>query len=229
MVKIISVESNIGAGKSTIIEYIMKRKQTDNHIFILVEEPVNEWKNIKVNGKEILTAYYEDILNVALPFQLIALLTRKKLFDKKIKEANIIEQETGKEVFLITERTIYSDKYIFAEMLHNDGFINDAGMVAYNLWNSEFSKNFTVDKILYINISPEICLERILKRSRPGENNITIDYLEKCQKAHDLFYNNMISKNDNLTIDNVDIIPGTKEYDSLIDRIIEYFIKNENE
>lgn len=222
MVKLVSVESNVGGGKTTLIKSLME-KIKDDKSFILIKEPVDDWKKIIINGKDILTNFYENMAEVALPFQLIALLTRRRKILEKINEAKLLETQLGKEVILVTERTVHSDRYIFAEMLHQDGFINDYGMTAYKMWNDDFAKESTVNKTVYINIPPEICFNRVKKRNRPGEENITLEYLQKCQKAHDRFYDEHINKGDHMTIDTSNIIKETSEYDEMIDRIIVYF------
>ena len=221
MVKVISFESNISCGKSTLIENVIKAV-VDDPRYMVVPEPVDQWKTIMVNDQNILEAFYNDMATVALPFQLIALITRRQLFLEKIKEAEKIESETGKEVILITERTITSDRYIFAKMLNKDGFISDAGMVAYNLWNDIFSKEISTDKIIYINIPPEICLERVRQRNRKGEDKITLEYLQDCQNAHDEFYEDHIRHSDHKVVDTTIALLGTKEYDDLIRDIIDY-------
>jgi deoxyadenosine/deoxycytidine kinase len=221
MVKLISFEASISAGKTTLINEIFK-KMCGNVNFILVEEPVDEWKKIIIDGKDILNAFYSDMINVAFPFQLIALLTRRNLIKNKIEEAIKIEIETGKEVYLITERTVHSDRYIFAKMLHNDGFINNIQMKTYEMWNDEFSREIKVNKFIYLTTSPEVCLKRIKERNRLGEDKITIEYLIECQKYHDDFYENFMSKIDN-KIFNTEIVKiGSNEYNILIDEIIEY-------
>lgn len=225
MVLVVSVEADIAGGKSTIINEIITRKQDENSnvIFILVQEPVDKWKKIMVGNKDILTEFYDNMKETALPFQLIALLTRKTLFEQKMKEAKEIETSSGKTVILVTERTINSDRHIFAKMLHKAGFISESGIVAYNLWNDNFSGGFHVDKILYLTTPPEICYQRVLSRDRPGEEGITLDYLKKCQEAHDSFYKDVISKHDHMVIDTSDILTGTPEYDDLVNSVIEYF------
>ena len=45
---IITIEGNIGSGKSTIINYL---KTINNKDIVFIDEPVNEWLNIKSNGK----------------------------------------------------------------------------------------------------------------------------------------------------------------------------------
>lgn len=219
MVKIISIEADIGAGKTTLINSLIERHEGN---YILIPEPVDQWKTIMIGDQNILEAFYNDMVTVALPFQLIALITRRELFVKKMKEAEELEKTTGKEVYLISERTVHSDKYIFAKMLHKDGFISEPGIIAYNMWNDIFSKEAIIDKTIYINTPPEVCFERIKIRNRQGEDKITLEYLRECQKAHDDFYEEHISKNDHVVIDTSGILVGTIEYDNLLNSLIAY-------
>lgn len=222
MVLVVSIEASIAAGKSTIIEALFKRMEGDIK-FILIPEPVEEWGNIMIGDKDILTTFYENMKETALPFQLIALLTRKTIFDQKMKEAELIEKETGQKVILVTERTVHSDRHIFAKMLHESGFINDAGFIAYEMWNEIFCRDIKIHKVLYINTPPNICHERVAIRARSGEEGITLDYLTQCQNAHDRFYDEVISKGDHMSIDTSNILVGTSEYEELVDSVIEYF------
>ena len=219
MVKIISIEADIGAGKTTLINSLIERHEGN---YILIPEPVDQWKTIMIGDQNILEAFYNDMVTVALPFQLIALITRRELFVKKMKEAEELEKTTGKEVYLISERTVHSDKYIFAKMLYKDGFISEPGIIAYNMWNDIFSKEAIIDKTIYINTPPEVCFERIKIRNRQGEDKITLEYLRECQKAHDDFYEEHISKNDHVVIDTSGILVGTIEYDNLLNSLIAY-------
>lgn len=232
MVRICSFEANISCGKSTLIGRIME-KMKDNETFLLVDEPVDEWKKIiDSKGKNILDSFYSDMKGVALPFQIIALLTRRTKMLEKLKEAEEIEKrlnlnnsecEKRREVVIITERTVHSDYHIFAKMLFSQGFINEHGMLAYKIWNDIFSKESIVDRILYINTPPDVCYSRVKIRDREGEDKISLEYLIDCQKAHDRFYEEHISKQDHMIIDTSDIIKGTSEYEKLVDRVIEYF------
>lgn len=227
MVRIVSIEASIAAGKSTLIEAIME-KLKGNERYILIPEPVDDWKEIKVDDKDILSCFYSNMTEVALPFQLIALLTRRNKIIEKIKEAKGREKRIGKEVILITERTVVSDRYIFAQMLYESNFISKYGILAYQMWNDEFSKESKTGKIIYLTTPPEVCFNRVKQRARPGEEGITLDYLKMCQRAHDRFYEEHISKNDHKIVDTSNIIKGTSEFNQLVEDSIKYFDLNEN-
>ena len=48
-------------------------------------------------------------------------------------------------------------------------------------------RDFPLTGVIYLTISPEDCAQRIKTRGRPGEENIPMEYLEKCHKYHQLW------------------------------------------
>ena len=85
---------------------------------------------------------------------------------------------------IITERCLYTDKYVFAKMLFEMKNIEDVNYQIYNKWFEEFALEFPINKIIYIRATPEKCFERIQKRNRIGESEIPLDYLINCDKYH---------------------------------------------
>ena len=173
---IISLEGNIGSGKSTILE-IMRNKYKDNTNVIFVDEPVSEWNLIKDGDKSILELFYEDKSKYSFTFQIMAYITRLR------KLLEVLENNTNK--LVICERSIYTDKYVFAKMLHQQGYINEMEWQTYNYWFDTFKEKTKLNMIIYINTKPETCFERIKKRNRTGESNIPMDYLEHCHRLHE--------------------------------------------
>ena len=171
---LISIEGNIGSGKSTLVEYL---KSIGTYVF--VDEPVNEWLAIKdKDGSNALECFYNNQKENAFCFQILAYITRLKKLMDKIKE-------NPSEVVIITERSIETDRNVFAKMLYEDGFLSSIEWETYNYWFNTFKETSKVDLIIYIKTSPEKCLERINKRNRSEEMNIKLDYLVKCNKFHD--------------------------------------------
>lgn len=193
---LISIEGNIGSGKSTIINYL---KTLDSNNIIFVDEPVNEWLNIKSDGKNALELFYEDQKKNAFWFQVLAYITRLKNLLETIKH------NPGK--IIITERSIYTDKYVFAQMLYESGNISDIEFKTYNYWFDTFKKETTVDAILYVNTEPEECKNRIKKRNRPEEKEIPLEYLKNCHEKHLNWINkekcNIVTINGNQSILNI--------------------------
>jgi deoxyguanosine kinase len=172
---IISLEGNIGSGKSTILQ-IMHQKYQNNPNVIFVDEPVSEWNLIKDGNKSILELFYEDQAKYSFVFQIMAYITRLR------KLLQVLENNSNK--IIICERSIYTDKYVFAKMLYQQGHINEIEWQTYNYWFDTFKEKTKLNMIIYVNTNPEICFERIKKRNRTGESNIPIDYLEHCHRLH---------------------------------------------
>jgi len=108
----------------------------------------------------------------------MALTTRLSLLRKTIRENPDCK-------VIICERSIDADKQIFAKMLHTDGIISYIDYEIYCLLATEHARDFDVDGYVYINADAEVCHERIMKRSRNGENQIELEYLQKCKQYHD--------------------------------------------
>jgi deoxyadenosine/deoxycytidine kinase len=142
----------------------------------VIEEPVGVWEQFNVNEKNILQHFYEDQRRWAYTFQNAAILTRI------IHINNAIKENPGYKLY-ITERSILTDKFVFAKMLHKDKIIDDMEMQLYNMWFDNFGL-MDVAGILWLTTDVQTCIERIKIRGRPGEENISQEYLENLDKAH---------------------------------------------
>jgi len=144
----------------------------------------------------------------------MAFISRLKL----LKEA----VEYNPNAIIITERSLYTDKLVFAKMLYDSNKIEYINYQIYLNWFETFSENFPLKKIIYIKTNPEICHSRIEKRSRQGENLISLSYLTECDKYHEEMIHNLPIKK--LILDgNVDIYTEKDILKEWIDKI-EIFI-----
>lgn len=183
MKRIFTIEGNIGSGKSTIIEKL-KNKLNNFNEFIFLPEPVDEWNKIKDNsGVTILEKFYNDKKRYSFSFQMMAYITRLIQLRKAIDSA-------PDNAIIITERCLLTDRYIFAQMLYDTGFIEEIDFRIYLSWFDEFN-TFYYGGVIYIQVSPDICLERIKKRNRKGEESIPLEYLQSCHDYHEKWLNNM--------------------------------------
>lgn len=182
---LISIEGNIGSGKSTLLK-IFKSLNKDNIIF--VDEPVNEWTNIKdSNGNNALQLFYENQEDNSFWFQIMAYITRLRNLLK------VLENHHGK--VIICERSIYTDKYVFAQMLYDMGYIKEIEWITYLYWFDTFKNKTNLDLIIYVNTEPEECYNRINIRNRDEEKDkIPLDYLKKCHEKHINWMNNCNTK-----------------------------------
>ena len=175
---IISLDGNIGAGKSTLLSEIRNRLH-DVHI---VDEPVGQWTSLKnAEGKSLLELFYEDKKRWAYTFQNCAILTRLKNIQDAVENLDSTVKEPQ---VIITERSVLTDKHVFAEMLYDAGDIDPLEWELYESWFNIFGKKFPVKGIIYISTSANTSKDRIQIRNRLGEDKIGIDYLDSLDNQH---------------------------------------------
>lgn len=210
---IISIEGNIGSGKSTFLENI-KSKFTNNKNIIFLKEPVDEWEKIRdENNTTMLELFYKDPNKHAFAFQMMAYISRLAV----IKDA----LQNNKNSIIITERSLFTDKMVFAKLLYESKNISLENYSIYLTWFDTFANYFKITTIVYIQASPTTCHDRIGKRSRTGESDISLDYLSKCHEYHNDMVNSDNFKKTNKIVfeaDN-DIYVNSSILDEWIDRI----------
>lgn len=196
---IISIEGNIGSGKSTLLK-ILTKELSENKKYVFIQEPVQEWlKIIDSTGENILSKFYSDQEKYGFAFQIMAFTTKLQLIKNTIKDENTI---------IITERSVYTDKEVFAKMLHENNKIDEIMYKIYiNMFDTFIEDKINTKKIIYVKTKPEICCNRINKRERTEEKSISLDYLEKCDEYHNVWLENrenVLTLDGNLEFENDD-------------------------
>ena len=79
---------------------------------------------------------------------------------------------------------MFTDREIFAKMLHDEGKIEDIEYSIYLKWFDELVGDIRVDGIIYVRVTPDVAYQRVVGRNRPGET-IPLDYLEMCHTYHE--------------------------------------------
>lgn len=169
---IIALEGNIGAGKSTVGERLR-----GSGLFDFLEEPLPLWR--EGFTANLLQRMYADMARWAFTFQIMAFVTRVKTWQE------ILSRTDHPRVVL--ERSVFTDRHVFAANLHRLGAISDVEWELYcGLWDFLVS-NYCVqpDHILYLRTPVEVCLERIRARGREEEKSITLEYLRQLEELHD--------------------------------------------
>ena len=177
---IVSIEGNIGSGKTTakekLKEYIMQKNGMESTVF--VDEPTDEWQTIQDDkGVPILVNLYSDIKRFAFRFQMMAYISRLKKLRDALRNPNI--------KIIITERCLITDAHVFAKMLYDSKHIEEDEYQIYTRWFDEFAKEVEPSCIVYFKASTEVCMNRIKKRSRAGEQDMQYEYLDRCNRYHD--------------------------------------------
>ncbi len=170
---IISIEGNIGSGKTTLINKLQENLQDE---FVFLEEPLDEWLEIKdERDNTILSKFYSDQSKYSFSFQMMAYISR----------LNKLKEQLNQTKNIFTERSLSTDKYVFAKMLYDNKLMDSCEYQIYNKWFDSFNKETAITKMIYVKTDPIICNERVNKRSRDGENNISQEYLNTCHLYHE--------------------------------------------
>ena len=176
---VLSIEGNIGSGKSTFVQNLKDSfaQELPGPIRIcFLQEPVDEWNQIRDStGKTILECYYEDQQAYAFTFQMMAYITRLN----RIKEAL-----AGNYDVIIMERSLQTDRLVFAQMLKDEAKISEIEFAVYTKWFDSFQAEIPRCHTIYLRTTSEIALERVRRRAREGED-IPLDYLAKCHSYHE--------------------------------------------
>ena len=196
------IEGNIGSGKSTLLSSLQKKG------FHTIQEPVEKWTKFKdSSGKSLFSNFYDNPKEYSFTFQMYVLLTRLQ---------NMLKADVNS----ICERSIFTDVYVFAKCLYDAKLLNDYEYSIIEQWYNQIinTNKFKIQGIIYLQVDPKTCFQRIYERQRDSEDNIDIDYLEKIHENHELWLKN--------TKENVFIVNDNDEFS--INKIIE-FIQNNNE
>lgn len=161
---IISIDANIGAGKTTILNRLSREFNID--VFL---EPVDEWTSI-------LDKYYNNKSRWGLTLNLTVLNSFNKMYNNINKEVSLFE------------RSQLSCKYIFMKSGIDNGLFTPEEINVFDYYFNIINKN--PDVIIYIKTDPEVAFNRIIKRGRECESSIELEYIKDIDDK----YNDFISK-----------------------------------
>lgn len=202
-IQLVSIEGNIGSGKSTLMRQLRESVAagTWDAEVEFVDEPVDAWDTIRdeSDGKTILQKFYAEPSTYAFSFQVMAFISRLRLLRNKIAAvrerhavavaaaaaaATNLEEVKKKTVFIVSERSLFTDKLVFAQMLKDAGNIRSVEHQIYLWWFDSFAEECPLHHVVYVHTSPTVCKQRVQLRERSGEENVTLAYLEQCHRYH---------------------------------------------
>ena len=132
------------------------------------------------DGKNVIECYYENQKKYAFQFQMMAYITRITQLRKTVEENN--------NCIIITERSILTDRNVFAKMLYDNETLDKVSHEIYLKWFNELSRGLEIHSYIYIHTSPLTSSERIIKRNRKGEI-VPLEYLQTCHEYHENWLN----------------------------------------
>jgi deoxyadenosine/deoxycytidine kinase len=198
------IEGNIGTGKSTFLKKLNEDLNCE-----IIYEPLEQWIDTKdENNKNILDNFYKDTNRWCFTFQVNALITRSISINKP--------QESK---YRFVERSVYTDKNVFAENSYKSGNMNQIEMDLYNKYFDWIQEHFKTepDGIIYLRADPETSYERIKKRSRDEESIIPLDYIKQIHEKHENWLQN--ERNVLILDANVEFEKNKKNFNDMIEKI----------
>ncbi len=190
---IITIDGNIGAGKTTILNYIHA-----NHNIYIDLEPIDKWK-----------PFLDDIY-----------INKKKFFNFQIRvwlDRSWIQEKDNNST-IVMERSPYFIRHTFNEYMAENSNINPQES---NILNELYDKTDIIWKsnyYIYIRSSPSKCLERIIKRGRDNEVSIDLDYLTDIHNLHELAYQKALEEERNIICIDIE----NKNIEEIANEIISY-------
>jgi len=204
---IITIEGNIGVGKTTLIDYIKNNKIFDAEYLY---EPIDKWLSLNdSDNKNILYKFYDDKKKYAYEFQHIVYYSRA---EKLIELCN----NSNKNIIFM-DRSLGTDSNVFEKMLFDDGFINNIEHSVYKHWDKFINSLIKSKKnLIYLKCDPIAAYNRMIGRGRKEEINISLEYIQKLHDYHEAWINQEFKNGSNVLI--LDCNNGTIQ-NNIIDKI----------
>ena len=168
---LLTIEGNIGAGKSYLLATIQEKLKNDSSV-IFAPEPVEMFSRACFNGKEYnpLKLFYSDPKQYAFTTQNWIL----QCYKKQLEDLSKISTER---TTIIMDRGIYATT-LFTESSFKQGFMTEFQrdfllqqtneMIEYYFGEQKFG----ADKVFFLDTPYARCMEGIRERDRPAERNM---------------------------------------------------------
>lgn len=173
----------------------------------VIPEPIGKWCNIQKDGDDvyqelsssqksggnILQMFYDKPSRWSYSFQSYTCLSRVRS-QLQCPSGELKDAENPIQFY---ERSVYSDRYVFASNLFECGDLTEAEWSVYLDWHTWILKqcepDIALDAIIYLRAQPQRCMQRLLHRGREEEQGIPLEYLEQLHSKHEswLYHRNM--------------------------------------
>lgn len=158
----ISLEANIGVGKSTLLPKLAK---------IMKMIPVEE--NLEKDG-DFLKALGEFNEDSSKAYELQMTINRYRVG---------VSDDTRSGSYIL-ERSMLSD-IVFATVMYQMGDISESEFKLFSaISEGQLAKN-APDVAVYLACDPKVSYERLRSRGREEESNVTLDYVTQLENAHE--------------------------------------------
>lgn len=188
MVQMILIEGGIAVGKSALCKLL---GVSLSNVAIVNTEPVREWVewNYKGDTYNHLEDFYKNREKEAFNLQTFVQCSLMRNLVAAYERAKI-----EKKKFIICERSIASSVEIFARMSNDADLISDKQYAILGYWfetlKSLNPEMFKFNTVFYLKCPGETCLNRVRKRGREAEKEISLKYLTEVNEYYEQWRKN---------------------------------------
>lgn len=182
----LSLEGNIGSGKSTFLKEVVTGGMHLKGLAKAVPEPVHSWQRIPCGRSEqashnLLKEFYANPEKYAYVFQNYVFMTR-------FLQERESESSESTNLLKIMERSVFSDRNVFVSSVQEQGWFSELELDLYHAWSCPMIRALPClvpDGFIYLQVAPSVCMKRLRQRARGEEIDVTLEYLESLHAKHE--------------------------------------------
>ena len=179
--RMLVVEGNLGAGKSTLVEALKEHYKEDMEIQFM-KEPVNQWG-------DVLGKYYNCQETWSLTLQVVICVTFIQEIYRTLNKYPSLK-------LLVADRSHLTGPNVFSKVLLTYNIITK------NQFNHIMEAATTLDTLIpvesvfrvFLQQTPEVCATRVAKRARTEELTVPLHYLRSVDKMHKVWSDKLGNK-----------------------------------
>ena len=194
----IAVAGNIGVGKTTLTSLLSQRLQ-----------PFLEG----VSDNPYLSDFYSDMKRWSFHSQIFFLARRLAHHRKLLERPNSV----------IQDRTVYEDAEIFARNLYIQGDMSERDYATYTeMYRAVSSILPPPNLVIYLRAAVETLNNRIQKRNRLYEREISVDYLVRLNQLYEDWFEHFgLCPVLTIPADQLDFVANNEHLDFVVEKIME--------
>jgi deoxyadenosine/deoxycytidine kinase len=216
-IDIVDIQGTIAAGKTSIASQVKKdprrfvellfrdriSSRPYTHVCV-VPEPIEHWTCVGDDNEDLLASMYADARLNGMAFQMNVVNTQVDIMTEAIALAVIDGKNVNDHgrILMITERSTFCGRHIFAQMNRDNRKITaahwkvycDSYDAAHAKWRENIRTMFPDGVMVrnlgtvFLQISPKEAAVRAAKRDRPADRNLPFEVFEELERRHQDLY-----------------------------------------
>ena len=196
---IISIEGNIGSGKTKLINNLRIKYEFKKNVKFLDNSYKTLFHLKDDDNKNLIDYFSEDKVKYSYILQNFLFIIKTKNLINMIKDNYYSIYQ--KPIYIICERSVNSDKNVFTKYLYDEKSISEMEYKIFNYWYDYVFPIVKVNNIIYLKTLPEIAFDRKIDKTVPKY------YIQMIHNYHEEWINN---KSNEL---NICVLNGNKNLD----------------